>query len=320
MVNFAENLAVSQQNQNSLQQQRNDFRKLLEKVQPRLQKALPSFIPANRFIQTVLTMVNKNPKLLECTQASLFGALFQSAQLGVLPDNVLGQAYLIPFANKRKRVVECQFILGYKGLRELAFRTGQVKRFQSRSVYKNDFFRFAYGLDEVLEHTPSDQADRGPLTHVYSVIEFTNGGRMFDVMTKEDVDKVRAGSPGKNSDPWVKYYSEMAEKTSLRRLSKAAPLSPEFNRAVEMDEAADQGRSQDLWADLDVPELADVVEDEVQVQAKVIEEDVKADKHKKAEDKGEAATEAARNMMNLSEEEIEAGQNEVVKQQVKTTK
>lgn len=318
MTDFAANLAKGQTQQNAALAARNDFRKLLEKVSPRLQKSLPSFIPADRFIQTVLTMVNKNPKLLECTQASLFGALFQSATLGVLPDSVLGQAYLIPYNNKRKRIVECQFILGYKGLRELAFRTGQVKRFQSRSVYSNDSFRYAFGLDEVLEHTPSD-GDRGELTHVYAVLEFTNGGRMFDVMKKEDVEKIRLGSPGKDSDPWRKYYSEMAEKTVLRKLSKAAPLSPEFNRAVELDEAADQGRSQDLWADLDVPEMAEVVQEAVVQEAEIVKkedlkafDDAKIEKHLKAQEKGEAATEAARNMMNLTDEEIEAAQNEVV--------
>ena len=317
MTDFVANLAQGQQKQNAVVSARNDFRKLLEKVQPRLSKALPGFIPTDRFIQTVLTMVNKNPKLLECTQASLFGALFQSATLGVLPDSVLGQAYLIPYNNRSKGIVECQFILGYKGLRELAMRTGQVKRFQARSVYEKDFFKYAFGLDEVLEHTPSD-GDRGNLTHVYAIIEFTNGGRMFDVMEKSAVEKIRLGSPGKNSDPWTKYYSEMAEKTVLRKLSKAAPLSPEFNRAVELDEAADQGRSQDLWADLDIPEMSEVVEAEVVQQAEVIAEEAKAEKHVKAAEKGEAATKAAQSMMNLTDEEIEAAHEEVAKQSKKS--
>lgn len=298
MADFAANLAKSQQEQSQHIANLKAFKGVLKKVAPRIGQMLPSVISKDLFIQMVLTTINKNPKLLECTEASLFGALFQAATLGVLPDNVLGQAYLIPFNNNRKRVVECQFVLGYKGIRELAFRTGQVKKFQARTVFKDDFFQFAYGLDEMLEHRPSDNRQSNEITHFYAVIEFTNGGRMFEVMTKADVEAVRLASPGKNSDPWRDFYSAMGEKTVLRKLGKAAPLSPEFNRALELDEAADQGRSQDLWAEIDdVPELQPFVQAEVVQEAEVKEEEKQQSKHEKAEAKGEAAIESAKELM-----------------------
>ena len=91
---------------------------------------------AAQFIRTALTAINKNPKLLECTPASLISALLQAAQLGLSPDGILGEAYLIPFYDSRFQKNIVQFIPGYRGLVQLAMRSGLIKTIQSREVYE----------------------------------------------------------------------------------------------------------------------------------------------------------------------------------------
>ena len=77
--------------------------------------ALPKHINSDRFVRIAITTIRQNPKLAQCSQESLLGALMVSAQLGLEPGT-LGQCYLIPFENKKLGKVECQFQIGYKGL------------------------------------------------------------------------------------------------------------------------------------------------------------------------------------------------------------
>ncbi|NCC91426.1 MAG: recombinase RecT, partial [Spirochaetia bacterium] len=83
-------------------------------MQDQIAKALPSVITAERFTRIALTALSSNPKLAECDRNSFLGGLMQAAQLGLEPNTPLGQAYLIPFRNKKKGITECQFQIGYK--------------------------------------------------------------------------------------------------------------------------------------------------------------------------------------------------------------
>ncbi|CAM5244876.1 hypothetical protein LSPH24S_06379 [Lysinibacillus sphaericus] len=109
---------------------------------------------ADRIARIALTAVRATPKLLECDQMSFLAALMQSAQLGVEPNTGLGQAYLIPYGK------QVQFQLGYKGLIDLAVRSGQYKAIYAHEVYKEDEFSFAYGLHKDLVHVPSTNSRR----------------------------------------------------------------------------------------------------------------------------------------------------------------
>ena len=74
---------------------------------------------------------------------SFIAALMNAAQLGLEPNTPLGQAYLIPYKNKG--ILECQFQIGYKGMIDLAYRTGQVQMIQAQIVREHDFFEYQYG-------------------------------------------------------------------------------------------------------------------------------------------------------------------------------
>lgn len=230
------------------------IRTLLEKSKTQIGMALPKHMNADRLLRIVMTSVQRTPKLLDCTKESLCGAVIQSAQLGLECDNVLGHAYLVPFWNKKKGVLEVQFIPGYKGLIDLARRSGQVSTIYAHVVRDGDMFEYEFGLDATLRHKPAFAGAGGGVTHAYAVCKLKDGGEQFDVMPRYEVEAIRARSQSKDSGPWVTDYDEMAKKTILRRLCKLLPCSVEMARAVALDERADIGLPQDLGALIDVDE------------------------------------------------------------------
>ena len=222
-----------------------EVRELLATYKDQIQMALPKHLSADQFIRVALTSISKTPRLLDCTISSLMGALLQSAQLGLSPDGILGEAYLIPFRNNKTNKMEVQFIPGYRGLVSLAQRSGQLKSFQAREVYEADEFDYEFGLNEKLVHIPAKNVTRGTLTYVYAVAHFTNGGYVFEVMSREEVEFIRdTQSKQPNGQAWLKSFPEMAKKTVIRKLSKLLPLSPEFNKAVALEDSFEFSGSQ----------------------------------------------------------------------------
>lgn len=228
-------------------QKAENVRLLLEKAKPQIALALPRHLNADRMLRIAMTSVRRTPKLLGCNQQSLLGAIMQSAQLGLEPDGVLGHAYLVPFKE------EVQLIVGYKGLVDLARRSGQLSTIFARVVYAEDQFEYAYGLTERLEHIPSGKAEPGEVRAVYAVARLKDGGQQFEVMTRGEIDAIRKRSRAADDGPWVTDYSEMAKKTVLRRLCKMLPASVELSRAVALDERAELGLPQQLEDVIDVP-------------------------------------------------------------------
>ena len=100
------------------------------------------------------------------------------------PNTPLGQAYLIPFRNKG--IMECQFQLGYKGLIDLAYRSGEVSVIQAHTVYENDDFEYCFGLDPKLHHVPA-RKDRGEPVLFFAMFRTKDGGYGFEVMSVEDI-------------------------------------------------------------------------------------------------------------------------------------
>lgn len=233
------------------------FRGVLEKMIPQIKLALPRHVSPDRLVRIVLTTVQRTPKLLECTRESLLGCIVQCAQLGLEPDGMLGHAYLVPFWNSRQNRLECQFIAGYKGLLKLARQSGEIASVASRVVHAKDEFEYEYGLNEKLRHIPCDDEDPGSLTHAYTIFRFKDGSHHFDVMTKREIDRIKARSKAPKGGPWDTDYEEMAKKTVFRRTSKMAPASVEdkMSRALQLDDRADQGLSQEF--DVDVPGAGD---------------------------------------------------------------
>lgn len=219
---------------------------LLERSKKEIASALPKHLTADRLARIVMTEVRKNPALLNCEPKSLIGAVMQAAQLGLEPGGALGHCYLIPFNNRTKGITEVSFMLGYKGMLALVRNSGAISHVSCRAVYRGDEFKFSYGLDETLEHRPSekDMSD-ADLTHVYAVCYFKDGGRLFEVMTRAQIDAVRKRSKSSNNGPWVSDFEAMARKSAIRRMFKYLPVSIEIQRAIALDEQEEAGISQD---------------------------------------------------------------------------
>lgn len=223
------------------------------KIKSQMALALPKHMSPDRLARIATTELRKVPKLAQCDQTSFLGAIMQCAQLGLEPGGALGHAYLVPFENKRKGVTEVQFLVGYRGMIDLARRSGQIVSINARAVHEGDEFSYEYGLEETLYHKPSENADQGKITHVYAVAKLKDGGVQFEVMSRAQVEKVRNESQGfktaqrfnKTDTPWIAHFEEMAKKTVLRRLFKYLPVSIELQTAVAMDERADAGLAQD---------------------------------------------------------------------------
>ena len=191
--------------------------------------ALPKHINSDRFVRIAITTIRQNPKLAQCNQESLLGALMVSAQLGLEPG-VLGQCYLIPYGR------ECQFQIGYKGMIELLRRSGQLKDIYAYSIYENDEFEMTYGLDRDLKHKPNLQ-NKGNFIGCYCVAVLKDDARAFEYMTKEEIEAHgKKFSKTYGNGPWKTDFEAMAHKTVVKKMLKWLPLSVEFLEMANKDE------------------------------------------------------------------------------------
>lgn len=234
-------------NQIALKSKANDIRSFLgsDAIKSQIALALPKHITPDRLLRVTMTAVQSNPALLDCTRESLAKSLIQCAQLGLEPDGILGQAYLVPFKNNKAGTTEVQFIPGYRGYITLARNSGEVQSILAKAVYKNDHFKVAFHLDPEFEHIPALEGERGEITHFWALVKFKDGGHHFDYMTRAEVEKVRdehsagykiAKTKGGwllQETPWVKHFEAMGLKTIIRRIAKYLPMSVQKLATIE---------------------------------------------------------------------------------------
>ena len=212
------------------------MRALVASMKPQIEKALPTVLTGERFTRMVLTAMNTNPELQECTPVSFLGAMMQAAQLGLEPNTPLGQAYLVPYRNKGR--LEAQFQIGYKGLIDLAYRSGEITDIAAHEVHENDIFEYELGLTPKLRHIPA-LTNRGKVILYYAVFHTKSGGYGFEVMSTEDIQehaKKFSRTAASKFSPWTVNFDEMAKKTVVKKVLKYAPIKTEFVRQVAQDE------------------------------------------------------------------------------------
>lgn len=235
----------------------NDY---IKNMEGEIAKALPSVITPERFTRMTLTAVRTTPGLADCDKMSFLAAMMSAAQLGLEPNTPLGQAYILPFKNNKKGITEVQFQIGYKGLIDLAYRSGEVELVQAQCVYENDTFECEYGIEPKLKHIPADR-DRGELVKVYAMFRTKSGGYGFEVMSVDDIRQHASKyskAYGSQYSPWKTSFEEMAKKTVLKRVLKYAPLKSDFVRAIVQDSTVKSEISDDMYS---VPsEQADIID------------------------------------------------------------
>lgn len=198
---------------------------------------------ATKHLQNTLVMaglaLEQNPYLYRMNQWSLIESILYCADTGLSLAKAGGEAYLVPFAG------ECTFMPGYKGLIKLAYQTGWVSLVEAHSAYESDDFDYELGTNKWIRHKPSGIGRTDDkITHFYCVITSKYGDVLPEVMTKSEVDAVKAGVIKKNKGklplPWKMFYSQMGKKTAVRRAMNYIPKSSTnvLARALEYDNRA----------------------------------------------------------------------------------
>ena len=228
------NLTARTATQAPAQKRQDPIGNLMEKLKPQMAVALPAAMNAERVARIALTELRTNPKLAQAATnnpASFMGAMLKASALGMEVGNGLGHAYLLPYGS------ETQLIVGYRGMIELARRSGQIESLYAVEVYNGEKFTVSMGLtqDIIHERDFSGIVDMRPenVIAVYAVAKLKGGMVQFDVMTRVQVEAIRSRSKSKNNGPWVTDWVEMAKKTVLRRLFKMLPVSVEVQTKTE---------------------------------------------------------------------------------------
>lgn len=223
------------------------LRENLARQAARFENVLPSVMTPEELFSVAVGAVMKTPLLLQCSQESLVNSLMQAARLGLRPDGLLSEGWLIPRYNRHTKGYEASFQTGYRGLEMLMRRAG-ARKIVTRLVYEGEPFSVAYGFDERIDHVPMmgpefDRSDER-VTHAYAWMTDVNGEHSFEVMTKAELDTVRDQHGARNRDgkltgPWVSDPGEMRRKTVLRRLAKHSELSTEAKEVLGSEDASE---------------------------------------------------------------------------------
>lgn len=217
-----------------------NMKSLLERSWPRIAAVIGNNLSPQRLYQMYVSTINREPQLANCGVESVLSCFMKCAALGLEPSNVdgLGRAYILPYGNKNYRTgqKEATLIIGYKGMIDLARRSGQIRDISARAVHEGDEFAYSYGLNEDLRHVPC--AKPGKLTHVYMIANFKDGGHYFQVMNADEIEAAAKRSPsyGKAVSPWKSDYEAMAKKTVIRRAFPYLPVSVEARDAAASDD------------------------------------------------------------------------------------
>lgn len=222
-----------------------------------------------RFYRAFLTAINSNKGLQECDRASLLGALYQCASLGLEP-NTFGQAYIVPYKSKDNPTPKAQFQLGYKGYLEIVRRSNEISSVYAEAVYSKDKFIPSLGTKREIQHEYNISEDRGILIAFYAVAIYKKGGCDFTIMSRSEIDKIRSSSPSSNSPSWRNFYEEMGKKVCLKRLCKTLPMSLDDQRRLDSDERVISIPSQEIKGE----ETEVIIEREIEIEEEKGEENV----------------------------------------------
>lgn len=221
----------------SLVVKRTELMELVDANTTHMAALLPAHISVERMRSLIRQTVTRNPDLLRATRSSLFQALLTAVTLGLSPDGLLGEAYLIPFKAKGGETT-ITFIPGYKGLVKLALRSGKIARIEAQVVYESDQFDFAMGTEPFITHRwgveeRKDSTMEG-ISHFYAVAFFVDGTKQFEVMSLEQVGGIMDRAKAARG-PWQTDPVQMGRKTVVRRLCNLLPLSPDLEIALRLE-------------------------------------------------------------------------------------
>jgi recombinase, phage recT family len=251
-----------------------------------------------RFISSIVSAVNNNTMLQECTNSSILSGALLGESLNLSPSPQLGQYYLVPFKDKNKGTTLAQFVLGYKGYLQLAIRSGQYKKINVLAIKEGELVRYDPLNEEIEVNLIDDEEERekAPTIGYYAMFEYTNGFKKAMYWSKAKMEahaiKYSAGyaadkRKGNQYTFWSKDFDGMAYKTMLRQLiSKWGIMSIDLVTAIDSDMAVinSDGSKSYVETEEDVNNYAENNSDKV-VDSEATEK--KEDTEKKADTKQE---------------------------------
>ena len=208
--------------------------------------ALPEHFNTTRFVQNALALLNGNDTLADFAKkhgtAQIKAGLMRGAFLGL--DALNAEMYLVPYGS------QLNFMASYKGMVKLAqkYSTRPIKTIYAKCVREGDVFEETIVNGEPSINFKAIPFSNKPIIGVFAVCQYQDGGMVYEVMSREDVEQCRKSSKAKNSPAWNGFWSEMAKKTVLRRLTKSIN--------IDMDQKLVEAFDSGLEIETDSAELA----------------------------------------------------------------
>lgn len=248
------------------------------------------FLTPDRMLRLCVMAVKKTPKLAACDPTTVLGAMMTSAALGLEPNTVQQQAFLIPYNSRRKvgsqwvDVLECQFQIGYRGFLTLAYRSPQIQVMQADAIHEHDAWDHTLGSQTMLRYSKFLR-ERGALIGAFSWARINDQGESACVLPLEEIEKIRGRSEtyralmrgvemaqdeqARNKaelklleTPWVMWADDMAAKSAIKKHAKMLPIASNDALAVasEIDARGEAG-ALDLRSMTSVEQVREVIDE-----------------------------------------------------------
>jgi recombination protein RecT len=216
------------------------WRKQLDNMRPEWAALFPRPEQLERFRRVVATAIGSNPDLLAADRRTLFAAATMAAQDGLLPDGREGALVIyntkMNDGDREVWVKAVRWMPMVAGVLKKVRQSGELLDVSVQVVYAKDRFQYQLGDDARIVHVPDiEEEDRGELRYVYAIARTKDGGTYREVMTRKQVDQIRAASKSQKG-PWKDWYEEMARKSVLRRLAKFLPSGHDIEAMFAREE------------------------------------------------------------------------------------
>lgn len=200
-----------------------------------------------KFVTDVVTLVNNDPNLGKCDQVSLIAACLQAQTLNLSLNRNMGQAWIVPFEDRKRGRTMATFQIGYKGYVQLAIRSGQYRKLNVLAIKAGELVRWDPLFEDIEVELIADEKERAkaPTIGYYAMFEYINGFRKAMYWSRERMEEhAKQYSQAFRTDTakgwtnsfWTKDFDSMAIKTMLRQLiSKWGIMSVEMQSALEAD-------------------------------------------------------------------------------------
>jgi recombination protein RecT len=226
-------------------QLRKNVESRIERARGIIQPALPTTVKFEEMKAKALLEIQSNPGLANATPVSVFWAFVHATSLGLSVSRVAEEAHIVPFSERGE--VKAQLLIGYKGMAKLAYQHPKIIDINSYTVFDEDSFEVDLGSEPRISFCPDMDGKREQVRAAFCVVTILGRrdkvGKVMQLMTKAELDKVRASSRGNENPkgPWVNWYEEMCRKTVLRRTLKTVPRSSEIDRAMALEDSYEVG-------------------------------------------------------------------------------